>query len=351
MTPPFNRHRRHFLRTSALLGLGLAVARPSIAWANAGPIRIAVNPGLENATLTRLLDEQGYFRRLGVDARILEISGPSGPFDAIVAGAADVCMVSGYDALLSRIEQGAKVKVVGAAMKKTALTVYAQPEGINRLADLQGRTVAVGAPGGLLHSLMLQLFKEKRIDASGVRFVDKGSNDQCYRAVTQGQADACCSSISHLHDRPGLVVIEEGNLWQGLPNYRFQTAYAADAAIAHKHNALVAVMAAYGALYDYMMSPAAHDAFFDARRHAQGVFDSASAQAVWEFIQVQRPYSRDLSLTPEEIGYRQDLEISQGSLKRKQPFAEVADMRAANEAARWLAADEGIIAARPGGAG
>lgn len=333
MSQPFNPHRRDFLRTSALLGLGLAVAAPAIAGGSARQIRIAVNPGLENATLTRLLDRQGYFKRFGVDAQIIEIPGPSGPFDAIVAGSADVCMASGYDRLLSRIEQGARVKVVGAAMKKTALTVYAQPEGLTHLADLQGKTVAVGAPGGLLHSLMLQLFKEKGIDASAVRFIDKGSNDQCYRAVAQGQADACCSSISHLHDRPGLAVIEEGNMWQGLPKYRFQTAYASDSAITRKHAALVAVMAAYGALYDYMMSPAAHDAFFDARRRAQRVFDPASAQAVWEFIQVQRPYSRDLSLTPEEIDYRQDLEVNQGELRRKLPFAEVADMRAANEAA------------------
>jgi NitT/TauT family transport system substrate-binding protein len=39
--------------------------------------------------------------------------------------------------------------------------------------------------------------KEKRVDASQVNFVDKGSNDQCYEAVVKGEAHACCSSISH----------------------------------------------------------------------------------------------------------------------------------------------------------
>ena len=97
---------------------------------------------------------------------------------------------------------------------------------------LQGKAVAVAPTLGLLHALMLQLLKEKGIDASRASFVDKGSNDQCYQAVVNGEADACCTSISHLNDKDGLVVISEGNMWEALPSYTFQTAYASDAASA-----------------------------------------------------------------------------------------------------------------------
>ena len=338
MTQTFNPHRRRFLRNSALLGLGFAVGgitAPYIARAST-QIRIAVNPGLENATLIALLNQKGYLRQFGVDALIVEASGATGPFDAIAAGAADVCMISGYNGLLSRIEQGAPVKIVGAGMKKTALTVFARPDGINRLADLKGKTVAVGPYMGLLHVLMLQLLKEKGIDASQVNFVDKGSNDLCYRAVANGEVDACCSSISHLNDKDGLVVVPGGNLWQELPKYTFQTAYASDTALADVHEGLVGVMAAYGALYDYLMSPASHDAFFEARRRAEKKFDEASAQAAWDFIQTQRPYSRDLSLSEDDIGYQQDIYIGLGGLKRKLPFSAVADMSAARAAAKLI---------------
>ncbi|MFX7450134.1 ABC transporter substrate-binding protein, partial [Acinetobacter baumannii] len=95
---------------------------------------------------------------------ILESPGATGPFDAIAAGAGDVCMVSGYNMVLSRIEQGAPVKIIGSGMKKAALTVYAKPEAAKTLADLAGKTVAVGPKLGLLHALMLQLLKEKGID-------------------------------------------------------------------------------------------------------------------------------------------------------------------------------------------
>jgi NitT/TauT family transport system substrate-binding protein len=331
-------NRRRFLRGTALLGMGLlagAVAAPHVASAASGVLRIASNPGLENATLNALLEQQGYLRQFGADVAIVEVPGATGPFDAIASGAADLCMVSGYNMVLSRIENGAKVKIVGAGMKKTALTVFARP-GIGTLSDLKGRAVAVGPTLGLLHALMLQLLKEKGIDASQVHFVDKGSNDDCYQAVVKGEADACCSSISHLNDKSGLVVVSEGSLWEALPKYIFQTAYASDFAIREKQEGMVAVMAAYGKLYDFLMSQAARASFFEARRRAQRRYDEASAQAVWDFNQAQRPYSKDLSLSDEDIAYQQNMFFGLGSLKQRHPVAAVANMSAAKAAAKLV---------------
>ncbi|MDR5784883.1 ABC transporter substrate-binding protein [Caballeronia sp. LZ065] len=329
-------NRRGFLRKAGALGVGLAAGpfgAPYVARAASSEIRIVSNPGLENATLNALMDELGYFKTYDVDARIIQIPGPTGPFDAIARGAADVCMVSGYNLVLTRIEQGAPVKIVGAGMRKCALTVYARPGGVRTLEGLEGKTVAVGPRHGLLHTLMLQLLKEKGLDASRIAFADHGSNEHCFDAVASGAADACLASISHLNDDAGPQVISEGNLWQALPDCVFQTAYAADAALGAKHEGLVAVMAAYGALYDYLMSPASHEAFIDARKRAQKRFDAASAEAIWRFNQTQRPYSRNLTLSEREIGYLQDMDMGVGSLMRKQAFSAVADMSAARAAA------------------
>lgn len=334
MTRTFN--RRRFLGGTGLFGLSLAaggLAAPHVARAAATQIRIVSNPGLENATLNALMEQQGYFKRFGADAVIVQAAGMAGPFDAIAAGTADVCMVSGYNMVLARIEQGAKVKIVGAGMRKSALTVFAKPDGIRTLADLSGKTVAVGPPLGLLHGMMLQLLNEKGIDASQVNFVDKGSNDQCYQAVVKGEADACCSSISHLNDKDGLAVISQGNMWQSLPKCTFQTAYASHAALRDKQEGMAAVMASYGALYDYLMSPASRDAFFEARKSVEKKFDEGSARAISDFNRVWRPYSKDLSLTEGDIAYLQDMYIGLGNLKQKQAFSVVADMSAAKAAA------------------
>ncbi|MCK9685342.1 ABC transporter substrate-binding protein [Scleromatobacter humisilvae] len=330
MSHPFT--RRRFLHNGGLLGAGLAIS--GFARASATPLRIVSNPGLENATLNALMERQDYFRRFGVEVQNIEVPGVSGPFDAIAAGDADACFVSGYNLVLPRIAQGSPLRIVGAGMRKVALVVFAKPGTMRGLADLEGRTVAVGPRLGLLHTLMLRLLAEKGLDASTVKFVDKGGNDQCYDAVVQGEADACCSSVSHLDDTKALVPLAGGRLWQQLPGCVFQTAYASTVAIAQKHESLVAAMAAHGALYEYLMSPDARDAFFEARRRASKKFDPASAQAVWDFNQTQRPYSRDLSMTASDLDYLQDMDVALGSLKHRLPIDDLADMRAATEAAR-----------------
>jgi len=324
-----------------MFGLALATSSlgaPHIARASATRITILSNPGLENATLNLLMEEQGFLRKYSADTTMVLAEGASGPFDAIVGGGGDICMVSGYNMALPRISQGAPVRIAGAGMRKTALAVFARPDRVGRLADLAGKTVAVGPKLGLLHALMLQLLREKDVDASRVTFLDAGSNDQAYQAVVEGRAEACCSSISHLNDGDGLAVPPDGRIWEALPKYVFQTAYASATALEKKREGLVPVMAAYGALYDYLMLPEARDAFLAARRSAQKQFDLASAQAVWDFNQEQRPYSRDLSISQDELAYQQRMFIGLGSMERELPFDALADMRPAAEALRMLSA-------------
>ncbi|MDT1064206.1 ABC transporter substrate-binding protein [Paracoccus sp. CPCC 101403] len=337
MTKPLD--RRSFLRGAGMFGLALATSSfgaPHIARASATRITILSNPGLENATLNLLMEEQGFLRKYGADTTMVLAEGASGPFDAIVGGVGDICLVSGYNMVLSRISQGAPVRIAGAGMRKTALAVFARPDRVASLADLEGKTVAVGPKRGLLHALMLQLFREKDIDASRVIFVDAGSNDQAFQAVVEGKAEACCSSISHLNDSEGLAVPPDGQMWEALPKYVFQTAYASSVALEEKREALVPVMAAYGALYDYLMRPEARDSFLAARRSAQKQFDIASAKAVWDFNQKQRPYSRDLSISEEDLAYQQRMFIGLGAMERELPFDALADMWPAAKALPML---------------
>ncbi len=68
MTNTFN--RRIFLRGAGLAGLSLAaggLTLPHIARAATTQIKIVSNPGLENATLNALMEQQGYFKKFGVD--------------------------------------------------------------------------------------------------------------------------------------------------------------------------------------------------------------------------------------------------------------------------------------------
>lgn len=314
-------------------GGSIAATSAWVSRSNLGRIRIASNPWLENATLNALMEDRGFLKAYGVDAEIILADGVAGPFDAIARGEADICMVSGYSDVLPRISQGAPVKVVGAAMRKTAMAVFAKSERIRTLADLEGCKIAVGPPNGLLHILMLQVLEGACQDTQAIEFVHLGNNERCYRAVVAGQADACCASISYLNNKDGMAIIDGGQIWRALPRYIFQTAYASEAALTGRFEGLVGTMAAYGALYTYLMTPDTLDNYLAARKRASPIFDGPSAMAAWNFIQAQRPYGADLIISDEEINYLQSIFHSVGTMPRWHKTTELMDMAAARKAA------------------
>lgn len=298
-----------------------------------GHLRIASNPWTENATLNALMDRWGLQGNFGLKAVEVSANGVAGPFEAICTGQADLCLVSGYNGLLPRIAAGAPVRIVGAGMRKAALTILARPDRIRCLADLEGRRIAVGPRLGLLHILMLQLFRENALDASSANFIAAGSNDQCYSAVVTGAADACCTSVSHLNDSDGLRPVDGGNIWQALPSYTFQTAYASTAALRDKRDALVLALAAQGALYDRLMRPCAREDYFAARASVEGQAGSRAAHATWAFLQAERPYRRDLTLGGAEVEYLQSMLGWFGLMRQAVPAACLVDMAPARTAA------------------
>jgi NitT/TauT family transport system substrate-binding protein len=131
-------------------------------------------------------------------------------------------------------------------------------------------------------------------------------------------------------------VVDGGELWKDLRQYTFQTAYASNVAIAQNRDGLVRTLAAYGKLYRFLQGPDSRNDFFTARRQAQQPFDANAAALLWEFIQQQRPYAEDLIVSAERIDYLQNFNLSLGTQHRILPYAAVADMSLARDAARLL---------------
>ena len=88
----------------------------------------------------------------------------------IIGGDIDCCMLAGFGQVLPAVEKGAKLKIVGGCIFKGATAVYAKDPAITSVRDLEGKTVAVGALGSLLHLLMVGLMRKKGADPGKVRF-------------------------------------------------------------------------------------------------------------------------------------------------------------------------------------
>jgi ABC-type nitrate/sulfonate/bicarbonate transport system substrate-binding protein len=328
--------RRIFLGVSVSTAAGLGLW-PAPLWARNQAtrfkVRIASNQGIENATLQRLMLDSGYLGDLSLDAQIVESKSISGPMDALLNDQADICMISAFAGVLPAIEQGKALRLVGAAMLSPALAAYAADPRIRKVKDLEGRTVGVGSPNGLLHVLMEALLFKHGVDPAEVKFVNVGSNAQVLEAVIAGKVDAGLSGIA---GEAKAHMLDDGRLWRELPQYTYQPAYASLRAIEEQPEALGRCLAAYTKLFRFLSSRGSESAYLDARRRAAPDDNRADGAAVWSFIQHQHPYAVEPGLSPGRVAYMQQLNVRLGLQSKALPFDQVADMAPATIARRLI---------------
>jgi NitT/TauT family transport system substrate-binding protein len=332
-----NIDRRAFLGSALATLPASAIARVLPATAK---IRVASNQGIENAALQQLLSDLGLARQLGLDIGMVESRSISGPTEALLADEADVCMISGFVGVLPAIEQGKELRLIGAAMERPALAFYAGTPGIERVADLAGRTIGIGGEKGLLHILTLALLARKKVAAGSIRFVNCGSNAQVFQAVSSGKVDAGLSGIAGMSALGKVRVLRDGLLWNELPDYTYQPAYASVRALRDRPEAVARCLAAYTRLYRYLQSARSHDAYIAARRRAAATLGLGGAdtegEAIWSFVNRTRPYAIRPGLTPARIAYLQQLNVAVGLQTRLLPYEAVVDPRPAMGARRLI---------------
>ncbi len=333
--------RRRFLAAAAATSAALLAEHPSTVlageWRARFAVKVASNQAAENSTLQQLMLDRGFARSLSLDAQIVEGRSISAPMEALLGGEAEICMISGFVGILPAIEQGKELRLVGAAMLLPALAVYTRDDNIRRVRDLVGRTVGVGGMNGLLHVLMLALLRKQGIDAAQVRFVNAGSNAQVLDAVVAGKVDAGPSGIAGMSGTNTARVLDDGRLWQELPEYTYQPAYASVRALREKPEALARCLAAYTQLYRYLSGPRSRAAYLDARRRATGESSPAEGAAVWGFIRKYQPYALQVGLTPQRIAWLQELNVAVGLQSKVLPFEQLVDLAPARGASRLLA--------------
>jgi len=107
---------------------------------------------------------------------------------ALLAGEVDSIEASPGAAILAGAN-GADIKVIGCNMPGLPHVVMARSN-IATVEDLEGKIIAVAAPGSLPNLLMNTLLEKNKIPASKIQFANLGSELNRYQAVVAGVADA-----------------------------------------------------------------------------------------------------------------------------------------------------------------
>lgn len=303
-----------------------------------GRLTLINGSGPAERALHSLARSQRFFERMSVEVDYNNQPDGQKALTELLAGRGDICMQIGFGPCLPAIEQGRDLRVLAGANLRAVHVVFARPEEIQSVKDLEGRTIGIGSRGALTHQLMTAVLRKHGADPSKVNFVCIGNSAAVFKAVVAGAVDAGLGEIDNYAQQQqlGIHSLPDGDLWNELPEFTNQASYALRETIARKRDLIVRALAAAASLYRFICSPASRESYLMAYGDAMPQAESIEAESAWNFYQERKPFATNLLLTEERIRYLQELNIAMGLQSRVVPFHEVADMSLAQEALALL---------------
>ncbi len=186
-------------------------------------IRIAVpQKGNWDSMVAVQGDEQGFFKKAGIDLDITYTSGGSDTIQVAATGGVDIAMATGTTAVVGAFAHGAPVRIIsGQFTGAPDLYWYVRADSpIKSMADMNGKTMGFSRPGSSTFVVSHLLAKRANVTAN---FVSAGEQSATRTMVMSGQLDAGWASAPNGFDLLGdkkIRVIAKGS---EVPEIRNQT--------------------------------------------------------------------------------------------------------------------------------
>jgi len=138
-----------------------------------------------------LAQEQGFFKKQGIDVEFVPTNSSGNNPPALVSGSVQIAGPT-MPTLLQANDAGLDLVVIagGAVYPLTGdILVARQGSGIQKPADLKGKTVGVPGLGALLHFMLQRNLKQNGVDPASVKYVEI-SFAQAADALKSGTIDA-----------------------------------------------------------------------------------------------------------------------------------------------------------------
>lgn len=276
--------------------------------------------------------EKGFWMEKGLDVDIIGLPSGTDVIRALVSGEVQLAN-AGTAPIMPAIEKGAKMKIVGSVVPKSSFMLYAKKD-ISTLKDLYGKNVGTGAPGAILHILIVSLMEREKLDPGKVNFFNIGSTPEIYKALLAGKIDAGVSLVDYIEDvekNPNFHAIVD--FGKELPEYLFQALFAMDEAIEKEPQFLTDMLVgiAKGLRYTYKNPPEGAKVSSKITK----LPEEEMAKTVNLYIKRQL-FDLNLEFTPEAIEFTQKLSVKLGAQKEVLPFDKVATLKFQKEVVKQL---------------
>jgi len=328
-------NRRGFLGAAGALGVGGALILSGCGSDSDGSgsnVNIANTGSTDTFVLQNLLTAKGYLKEQSVTAKTVNVSDGSKLTGAVMAGRSDAAIMTGFAQILPAIEKGADVRLIGGVSNHPIHSFYtAADSDLDDISELAGRSIGTGAPGALLAELALAAFNKAGVDSDSVTFVNIGASTDVTKAVAAGKVDAGVGFYLSEEQQKELGVRSVLDLWDYLPDFTIQAAFASRKAIKSKGDQISRTLAGYLQTFQYVSSRESKKDYLAAALKVSGMTE-AQALSWWSFYQDHPYFSQDLQLTAERIDLIQDLNIASGTQSTKLDFDDVVDLSLAEKA-------------------
>jgi ABC-type nitrate/sulfonate/bicarbonate transport system substrate-binding protein len=165
---------------SAVSGAPQAGSSPNI-------VHLAYGQPGPGATPLWIAQDQGLFKKYGLNTELTLVPPPSGP-KALVSG--DIQFhVGGGTEILDAAASGANLGFVAETVQIYPQSLYGRPV-LQEVSDLIGKSVGVAAPGGTTDLALRTLLARDALDVSKVKIVYLGSNNNGLAALTNNSIQA-----------------------------------------------------------------------------------------------------------------------------------------------------------------
>lgn len=146
-------------------------------------------------------EDKGIFRKYGIDAEIIIITGGAAAVSALLAG--DIQFLNGAgDSVISANLRGADVVMAASVINKGLQRVMARPE-FKSPGDLKGKRIGITRFGTVSHLVLQMLLRKWGMGPNDVQTVQVGSSPAMIVSLEKGGIDAAVLTI------PSVFVAEE----------------------------------------------------------------------------------------------------------------------------------------------
>jgi NitT/TauT family transport system substrate-binding protein len=181
--------RRTALKGLAALAGGLTIAACGRRADDAPRLRLAFCGQLLCVVPYEVTRARGHFAAQGLDVELVYTRGGNAAMQALVGGSVEYAGTS-FDVALQAVANGASIRRFASTGRLPLFALATAParRAIQRVADLENRTVAISGLGNADHALLLFLLDRAGVEAARVRFATIGTN--VFDALRIGQVDA-----------------------------------------------------------------------------------------------------------------------------------------------------------------